>query len=104
MKTTDFKYFLLSIQLENYNEIYELAWAAEDGEADTYYEVSDDGEKRFIKSISSGVTLALLSEKARKAFINKLEDEYMDGFDKESYWGYKHALERSDEEDRKLGY
>ena len=97
MSTTDFNDFLHGVDLEDYNEIYELANAASQGESGNYYEVTQEGDKIFIK------TLALLSEAARNAFILKLEQEYMDGMDQESFWGYKRALEKSDEEDVRHG-
>ena len=55
--------------------------------------MTQDGDKIFIKCVYADITLALLSEAARNAFISKLEQDYMDGMDQESFWGYKRALE-----------
>jgi len=101
--TTNFNDFLSVVNLEDYNEIYELANAASQGKSGNYYEVTQEGDKIFIKCVYADATLALLSEAARNAFISKLEQEYMDGMDQESFWGYKRALEKSDEEDARHG-
>lgn len=103
MSTTNFDEFLHGVNLDDYNEIYELANAASQGENGNYYEVTQDGDKIFIKCVYADITLALLSEAVRNAFISKLEQDYMDGMDQESFWGYKRALEKSDEEDARHG-
>lgn len=101
--TTNFNDFLSVVNLEDYNEIYELANAASQGKSGNYYEVTQEGDKIFIKCVYADATLALLSEAARKAFISKLEQGYMDGMNQESFWEYKRALEKSDEEDARPG-
>ena len=77
MSTTDFNDFLHGVDLEDYNEIYELANAASQGESGNYYEVTQEGDKIFIKCVYADKTLALLSEAARNAFILKLEQELL---------------------------
>lgn len=99
MKTTVFNDFLEAVNLDDYNEIYELANAAYNEESGNFYEVIKNGDILLIKCTYTDATLVLSSQAARDAFRIKMEKEYMDDLDQESYWGYQHALDKSNEED-----
>ena len=79
----------------NYYEIYELNNAI-NGDAETldFFKVEDDGKLRTVTYTVMDVAYTFNISKVRK-MTRWLEDNYMDGLDAESWYGFKYAMERA---------
>ena len=82
----------------NYNEIYELVQANEaNTDALTFFEVSDKGDTRTINYVVFNISFRFLLSDVDK-LVSWLEDNYMDGLDADSWYGFQYAMERSKDE------
>lgn len=95
---TDFQEFADATLFDrNYLEIYEL------------YQVvtgTDDGDFFSKQTAANGNTFILheatstalmLTPKSKEYFPKWIEENLMDGFDPESFWGMKHAMEKDND-------
>lgn len=93
--TSGFEEWFGDNEPDDFEDIYALYNAASSRETFGTYEVKTSGEKTFITGPIS--TLALLSEKARTAFLAKIEDLKDDpDMDMESWYGFKRAISKDD--------
>jgi len=89
---TDFDAWLDSVDPDDYKEVYCLYKSVEECEEWGMYSTSENNGKLFVKG-PVGDTLMLASEKAKKTFLNILEDRYCDdGMDIESWYGFMRAM------------
>ena len=97
--TKDFQTFVDSICDMNYHEIYELHQAASGNEeCVTLYRVEPTNGSDDTLIIHEASNNALrLTPKAKKFFPEWIESNLMKGFDAESFYGMKYAMERDAE-------
>lgn len=82
----------------NYHEIYELVQAIEgNAETLTFFEVSDKKDTRTITYIVLNISFKFPLSDVNK-LVSWLEDNYMDGLDADSWYGFQFAMERSKDE------
>lgn len=82
----------------NYHEMYELVQAIEgNAETLTFFEVSDKGDTRTINYVVFNILFRFLLSDVEK-LVAWLEDNYMDGLDADSWYGFQYAMERSKDE------
>jgi hypothetical protein len=98
--TSDFEKWIQGIELENYEEVYFLYTAVKEctsygGFTCTEKELST-GSQFFVKCDYVDELLLLLSEKARQAFLSKLEKENAGDITIEAWYDFKRALEKND--------
>ncbi|MFJ7441668.1 hypothetical protein ACIQW5_29255 [Methylorubrum thiocyanatum] len=93
--TTDYMAWLGSNEPEDAEEWYCL-WEAANGREIGHYEVSGDDDKRFIKSSSSGETLALVSPKAIAAFKQHLEAHHKPDLGWEGAYAFERGMQKDD--------
>lgn len=87
--------FMEAIGDLNYYEIYELVQAIEgNAETLTFFEVSDKKDTRTIIYIVLNISFKFPLSDINK-LVSWLEDNYMDGLDAESWYGFQFAMERS---------
>ena len=95
---TDFDAWLGCIDLSDYNDVYSLYRTVQDlsdwGPFTIKYNESASGHKCFLSSPECDDTLMLASELARTAFLRKLVSDYCGGLDMESYYSFRHAMEK----------
>lgn len=90
--------FMEAIGDLNYHEIYELVQAIEgNAETLTFFEVSDKKDTRTIIYIVLNISFKFSLYDINK-LVSWLEDNYMDGLDAESWYGFQFAMERSKDE------
>lgn len=90
--------FMEAIGDLNYHEIYELVQAIEgNAETLTFFEVSDKKDTRTIIYIVLNISFKFSLSDINK-LVSWLEDNYMDGLDAESWYGFQFAMERSKDE------
>lgn len=90
--------FMEAIGDLNYHEIYELVQAIEgNAETLTFFEVSDKKDTRTIIYIVLNISFKFPLSDINK-LVSWLEDNYMDGLDAESWYGFQFAMERSKNE------
>lgn len=90
--------FMEAIGDLNYHEIYELVQAIEgNAETLTFFEVSDKKDTRTIIYIVLNISFKFPLSDINK-LVSWLEDNYMDGLDAESWYGFQFAMERSKDE------
>lgn len=90
--------FMEAIGDLNYYEIYELVQAIEgNAETLTFFEVSDKKDTRTIIYIVLNISFKFPLSDINK-LVSWLEDNYMDGLDAESWYGFQFAMERSKDE------
>lgn len=98
MAITDFDLWLDNNDLSDFNDIYSLyhsvsgieTWGAfktERGRAN---------QQLLVHSYECDEPLLLASDKARDAFLKKIEDTYCEGMNIESYYSFYHAMEKDD--------
>lgn len=82
----------------NYHEIYELVQAIE-GNADalTFFDVRDEENTRTIVYVVLNISFKFPLSDVEK-LVAWLEDNYMDGLDADSWYGFQYAMERSKDE------
>ena len=89
--TTSFDVWLEENEPEGHEEIYALYQAVERRDDWGLYNVTNDGDRTFVKGPTS--TLLLASDKARKAFltkVNALKDDKE--LNMESWYHFRHNL------------
>lgn len=96
--TDSLQNFMEAVGDLNYHEIYELVQAIE-GNADalTFFEVSDKGDTRTINYVVFNISFKFPLSDVDK-LVAWLEDNYMDGLDADSWYGFQYAMERSKDE------
>ena len=96
--TDSLQNFMKAVGDLNYHEIYELVQAIE-GNADalTFFEVSDKGDTRTINYVVFNISFKFPLSDVDK-LVAWLEDNYMDGLDADSWYGFQYAMERSKDE------
>lgn len=96
--TDSLQNFMEAVGDLNYHEIYELVQAIE-GNADalTFFEVSDKGDTRTINYVVFNISFKFPLSDVEK-LVAWLEDNYMDGLDADSWYGFQYAMERSKDE------
>ena len=102
--TKDFQTFVDSIFDMNYYEIYELYQAAIGNEESvTLYRVepANGSDDTLIHEASNNALR--LTPKAKEFLPQWVEDNLMEGFDAESFYGMKYAMERDAEQEARRG-
>ena len=90
--------FMEAIGDLNYHEIYELVQAIEsNAETLTFFEVSDKKDTRTIIYVVLNISFKFPLSDVDK-LVAWLEDNYMDGLDADSWYGFQYAMERSKDE------
>ncbi len=100
---TDFIEWLDANEPDNFEEVYGLYRAAQEGGNWGPYEAKADERGRVFIKGSDGVYLALLSEKAKSAFVRLIQRRYMDGdgpdaMSPEGWYGFMIAMSKEDKE------
>ena len=96
--TDSIQNFMEAVGDLNYHEMYELVQAIEgNAETLTFFEVSDKGDTRTINYVVFNILFRFLLSDVEK-LVAWLEDNYMDGLDAESWYGFQYAMERSKDE------
>lgn len=96
--TDSLQNFMEAVGDLNYHEIYELVQAIEGNEdALTFFEVSDKDDTRTIIYVVLNISFNFPLSEVDK-LVAWLEDNYMDGLDADSWYGFQYAMERSKEE------
>lgn len=96
--TDSLQNFMEAVGDLNYHEIYELVQAIEGNEdALTFFEVSDKDDTRTIIYVVLNISFKFPLSELDK-LVAWLEDNYMDGLDADSWYGFQYAMERSKEE------
>ena len=103
--TKDFQTFIDSIFDMSYYEIYELYQAAIGNEESvTLYRVEPANGSDDTLIIHEASNNALrLTPKAKEFLPQLVEDNLMEGFDAESFYGMKYAMERDAEQEARRG-
>lgn len=95
---TDFQEWIDQTDLDDYNDVYSLYMTVYNLENWGGYQIQEghvDGQY-FLKGIDAEDTLMLASEKARNAFLKKIETDCCNGEDIEAWYGFHHAMEKDD--------
>ena len=103
--TKDFQTFVDSIFDMDYHEIYELYQAASgnEGSISLYrVETANGSDDTLIIHEASNNALRL-TPKAKEFFPKWIEANLMEGFDAESFYGMKYAMERDAEQEARRG-
>lgn len=96
--TDSLQNFMEAVGDLNYHEIYELVQAIEGNvDALTFFEVSDTGDTRTIIYVVLNISFKFPLSDVDK-LVAWLEDNYMDGLDADSWYGFQYAMERSKDE------
>lgn len=97
---TDFDSWLTMIDSNEYEDIYCLYKSVEEIDSYGFFEVQKAGgaDRYFVKCNYFEDKLMLASEKARGFFLKTIENKYLEGMDIESWYGYKHAMEKAKDE------
>lgn len=96
--TDSIQNFMEAVGDLNYHEMYELVQAIEgNAETLTFFEVSDKGDTRTINYVVFNILFRFLLSDVEK-LVAWLEDNYMDGLDADSWYGFQYAMERSKDE------
>lgn len=95
--TDSLQIFMEAVGDLNYHEIYELVQAIE-GNVDvlTFFDVRDEENTRTIIYVVLNISFKLPLSDVEKQ-VAWLEDNYMNGLDADSWYGFQYAMERSDE-------
>ena len=98
MATTDFDLWLDSVDLSDFNDVYSLYHSVSDIEdwGPFKTERGRGSQQLLVHSYDCDEPLLLASDKAREAFLKKVEDKYCEDMDIESYYGFHHAMEKND--------
>ena len=96
--TDSLQNFMAAVGDLNYHEIYELVQAIEGNvDALTFFEVSDQENTRTIVYVVLNISFDFPLSDVDK-MVSWLEDNYMDGLDADSWYGFQYAMERSKDE------
>lgn len=95
--TDSLQIFMEAVGDLNYHEIYELVQAIE-GNVDvlTFFDVRDEENTRTIIYVVLNISFKFPLSDVEKQ-VAWLEDNYMNGLDVDSWYGFQYAMERSDE-------
>lgn len=95
--TDSLQIFMEAVGDLNYHEIYELVQAIE-GNVDvlTFFDVRDEENTRTIIYVVLNISFKFPLSDVEKQ-VAWLEDNYMNGLDADSWYGFQYAMERSDE-------
>lgn len=100
MTEMDFKTWMMSVDTDDYHDIYDLYRAVENNEEygafSCTHKVTSVGNQYFVKCSYIDGLLMLASDDATKYFLHYLRENYMEDMDPESYYGYKGGLDRDD--------
>lgn len=95
--TTDFQEWLGGTDLSDYNDVYSLYYSVYNVEGFGSYDTEKtDNGGYVVTSCDNDMTLFLATEKAREAFLKKVEDDYCEGMGIEGYYAFYHAMEKDD--------
>lgn len=93
--TDSLQNFMEAVGDLNYHEIYELVQAIEgNAETLTFFEVSETEDTRTIIYVVLNISFKFPLSDVDK-LVAWLEDNYMDGLDADSWYGFQYAMERS---------
>lgn len=96
MAITDFDLWLDSVDLSDFNDVYAL-YHSVSGIEDWGSFRTERGrgfQQLLVHSSDCSEPLLLASDKARDAFLKKVENDYCEDMDIESYYGFHHAMEK----------
>lgn len=95
--TDSLQIFMEAVGDLNYHEIYELVQAIE-GNVDvlTFFDVRDEENTRTIIYVVLNISFKFPLSDVEKQ-VAWLEDNYMNGLDADSWYGFQYAMERCDE-------
>lgn len=95
--TTDFQEWLDGTDLSDYNDVYSLYYSVYNVESfGSYTTVKTANNGYVVTSCDIDMSLFLATEKAREAFLKKVEDDYCKGMGIEGYYAFYHAMEKDD--------
>lgn len=99
---TDFVEWLEGNEPDNFEEVYALYQAAQEGGNWGPYESTIDGRGRVFIKGSDGLTLALVSPAAKESFIRLIRRRYMDGdgrdsMEPEGWYGFTVAMAKDED-------
>lgn len=96
--TDSLQNFMEAVGDLNYHEIYELVQAIEGNvDALTFFDVRDEENTRTIVYVVLNISFKFPLSDVEK-LVAWLEDNYMDGLDADSWYGFQYAMERSKDE------
>lgn len=98
MAITDFDLWLDNVDLTDFNDVYSL-YHSVSGIEDWGAFRTERGrgpQQLLVHSSDCDEALLLASDKARDAFLKKVEDDYCEDMDIESFYGFHHAMEKDD--------
>lgn len=98
MAITDFDLWLDSVDLSDFNDVYALYHSVYGIENWGSFKTKRGrgAQQLLVHSCDFSEPLLLASDKARDAFLKKVENKYCEDMDIESYYGYHHAMEKDD--------
>lgn len=98
MAITDFDLWLNSVDLSDYNDVYALYHSVSGIEDWGAFrtERGRGAQQLLVHSYDCEEPLLLASDKARDAFLKKVEIDYCESMDIESYYGFHYAMEKND--------
>lgn len=98
--TKDFGTFMIGIDTNDFNVIYDL-WKAATGDAEslTFFTVEKvNGSEDILITYEPTNNAIRLTPKAAEYFPKWLEENLMDGMDGESWYGFQYALDKAKDE------
>lgn len=98
MAITDFDLWLDNVDLSDFNDVYALYHSVSGIENWGTFraERGRGAQQLLVYSHDCSEPLLLASDKARDAFLKKVEDDYCEDMDIEGYYGFHHAMEKDD--------
>lgn len=95
--TTNFTEWLESYLVPtDYEEVYNLSQAVENAETWGVFEGSENNGMTFVKRYGCEEYLSLVSDKAKKTFLEYIENTYCKDLDIEGYYAFHRAMEKDD--------
>lgn len=94
---TDFKEWLQGVDLDDYNDVYDLYCAVNSVADIGMFEClkkESDNSMYFVKSTTTDDVLLLASDKARNYFIDHLNTTFAGDLDIEGWYNFKHENEK----------
>ncbi len=94
----DFKKWLFLFKLSNpkYYVVEMLDRAVREKESNELWDVSEDGEKIFVKACHEKEYLLIWNDKAKQTFLRLLEQSFCGDDDIDAWCGYMEAMEKND--------
>lgn len=97
MTTQDFDTWLESTDLSDFNDVYSLYHSVSELEQWAGFSTVQAPNGAYIlNSVDTGENLCMSTVKSRDAFLKKIEADYCDGMDIESWYSFHHAMEKDD--------